>query len=240
MRGLRDDRRWLVVDASGHFLTQRATPRLALIETTLSEETLELAAPGLQSIALPRVVDGVPLEVTVWNDRVRAIPVNPEADHWLSSFLGHAARLVWLPEAERRPVDPRYAAAGDHVSFADAFPLLLTSTASLDDLNRRLTEPLPMDRFRPNVVVDAEDAYAEDSWSRIDFGTAAFRVVKPCARCTITTTDQRTGVRGVEPLRTLAQYRRRGEGVDFGQNLIPEAEGSVRVGADGAVTVRNG
>ncbi|MHB0968730.1 MAG: MOSC domain-containing protein [Thermoanaerobaculia bacterium] len=238
LRGLRDDRRWMIVDESGNFLTQRATPRLALIETALSNDALSLSAPGQSSLQVPRVQDGEPIDVTIWSDRVTAVAVDRDADRWLTSFLGQNVRLVWMPDAVERPVDPEFGAAGDHVSFADAVPLLLTSTASLDDLNRRLAMPLPMNRFRPNVVVDAEVPYAEDTWSRIDFGTAVLRVVKPCARCAITTTDQLTAERGIEPLRTLVQYRRRGNGVDFGQNLIPEAEGALRTGSRATVTVR--
>ncbi len=236
--GLAGDRRWLVVDGAGGFLTQRQLPRLALVHTEpLPDGGLRVSAPGMAplDVAVPEPV--ATTAVRIWRDKVEAVPAAPEADAWLGAFLDSEVSLVHLDDpARRRPIDPDYARPGETVSFADGFPLLLTSTASLDALNALISAgrfpdeaPLPMDRFRPNAVVSGTEPWAEDGWRRVRIGEVAFRVVKPCSRCVITTTDQRTARRGREPLRTLAEHRRFGEKLVFGQNLIPERPGTVRV-----------
>jgi uncharacterized protein YcbX len=170
-------------------------------------------------------------DVTIWRDRVRTVDQGPLAAEWFSSYLRVPARLVRLPDDSVRPVDPQFAVrAGDQVGFADGFPLLLIAEESLDDLNSRLRKPLPMDRFRPNVVVRGGGAYAEDGWAEVRVGQVTCHVVKACARCAITTTDQRTAARGVEPLATLATYRHVPRGVLFGQNLVHSAPGHVAIG----------
>jgi uncharacterized protein YcbX len=170
-------------------------------------------------------------EVGVWDDTVAAVDAGNEAAAWLSGTVGESARLVFMPAGTRRAVDNRYGAPGDQVSFADAYPYLLISRGSLDDLNARLAKPLPMDRFRPNLVVAGCAPYAEDKWRRIRIGPVVFRLVKPCTRCAVTTIDQATGAHdGPEPLRTLAGYRQGEGGVRFGMNLIAEGDGEVRVG----------
>jgi uncharacterized protein YcbX len=229
--GLRYDRRWVVTDPEGVFQTQRTVPRLALLEATVSGGALRLQAPGRRPIELALAPEGGRLvRVRVWNDETRGIPVAPEADAWLTSFLGTASQLVYMPHAVVRAVNPAYGAPGDRVSFADAFPFLMISEASLADLNRRLAVPLPMNRFRPNVVVSGCEPYAEDGWRRFRACGIEFQVAKPCARCVVTTTDQRTLERGPEPLRTLATYRRRGNDVLFGQNAIHRGTGRLTVG----------
>jgi uncharacterized protein YcbX len=162
------------------------------------------------------------MEVQVWQDRCRALLVDPAADAWLSEFLGRPVRLVWMPPETQRRVDPRYALSDDHTGFADGFPFLLISRASLDALNARLQTPVSMERFRPNLVVAGCPPHAEDQWQRLRIGDMEFRVAKPCSRCVIPTIDPDTGVRdpGAEPLRTLSAYRRHQGKVYFGQNLL--------------------
>ncbi|MEM7734262.1 MAG: MOSC N-terminal beta barrel domain-containing protein [Deinococcota bacterium] len=233
-RGLKHDRRWLVVDDAGMFITQRTLPKLALLEPTLAGHHLTLQAPGKKSLALPLTAssNGEQMSVTIWNDTVLARPVSAEADAWLSDFLETPTRLVNLPEASLRPVDPDYAQTDAHniVSFADGFAVLVISEASLADLNSRLDEDLPMNRFRPNLVISGASAYAEDGWTDLHIGEAILRIVKPCVRCVVTTTDQTTLDRGREPLKTLATYRRALGGVIFGQNAVVVKPGKLELG----------
>lgn len=237
--GVRYDRRWMVIDDRGRMITQREEPRMALVETRLEADRLVLAAPRLASLALP--LDPVPgprRRVSIWRDEVEAEDAGVEAAVWITEYLGRDARLVRMPDDAFRPVDPAYAVNADRVSFADGYPFLLISGEALDELNARLDVPLPMNRFRPNLVVRGAGAHAEDGWRRIRIGTIDFHVVKPCARCVITTTDQATGERGKEPLRTLATYRKVDGKVLFGQNLIHAGTGRVRVGDEVEVVER--
>lgn len=243
--GLVHDREFLVVDREGRFFTQRTVPRLALVETRIEAEALVLRAPGLEELRVPWQIDeksAAETTVTIWRDEVRAVDAGEEAGAWFTRALGQPCRLVrrganyarLLPEA-RIPDHARAAIESVPVSFADAFPVLIISEESLADLNHRLDYPLPMDRFRPNLVVRGCPApYAEDTWTAVRVGTAAIlHAGGACERCVTTTIDQQTAVRqGNEPLHTLALYRRaRGGGsVVFGQNIIPQGSGHVRVG----------
>ncbi|MGH7293974.1 MAG: MOSC domain-containing protein, partial [Polyangiaceae bacterium] len=232
-RGLRYDRRWMVVDPDGSFVTQRARPDLARVEVAVdpSSGILNLSTREHPTLQLPLVPDdGAARTVRIWDDEVEAIDGGADAARWISLVLGGAASLVFMPERTSRAVSPRYARGADVVSFADAFPILFTATASLADLNARLERGLPMDRFRPNVVVDGGTPWQEDGWRRVRVGRIGVRVVKGCDRCVVTTVDQRTGERGVEPLRTLATFRQREHKVYFGVNGIPEAPGEIAVG----------
>jgi len=230
-RGLALDRRWMVVDADGRFLTQRQQPRMALIQARVGADgRLQLQAPGMRGIEVALTHARARMAVRVWDDRLLADPVDEAADRWLGEVLGLSCRLVYLPEDVRRPVDPDYAQPADQVGFADGFPFLLISQASLDDLNARLERPVSMLRFRPNLVVTGCEAFAEDGWRRIRIGDLSFRVAKPCSRCVIPTIDIETGEKGREPLQTLQGYRRRGHRVYFGQNLIHDGPGTLRVG----------
>jgi hypothetical protein len=236
-RGLDGDRRWMLVDGEGTFLSQRSHPRLALIDVAATDQGLRLAAPDQPPIDVPRPNGSEATRpVTVWGDDVDAALATDAAHAWCSEFLCADVQLVFMPDASRRAVDADYAVRdNDIVSFADGYPLLLTTTASLADLNDRLSgEALPMDRFRPNVVIDGTDPWAEDAWRRVRIGNVVFRSVKPCGRCAVTTTDQQTAARGTEPLTTLATFRRDADTgkVYFGWNLIPEAPGRLRVGDD--------
>lgn len=228
--GLEDDRRWMVVDREGGFITQREVPEMALISTRLEGEGLVLQAPGLPPVAVGRPAERAGrVNVKVWGDRCEARYCGDEVEGWLSGFLGRSCRLVYMADGEVRRVDPRYARPVDRTAFSDGFPLLLISEASLNDLNRRLATPLPMIRFRPNLVVTGCEPYAEDGWSLIRIGGISLRVVKPCARCKITTVDPYTAETGSEPLKTLSGYRRQGNKVLFGQNLLHDAEGELCV-----------
>lgn len=231
-RGIVGDREYMVVDANHGFLTQREMPRMALVVPRLVEGALELSADGMPSLTVPGDAHDAFTRVTVWNDTCDAIDQGQDAAAWLSTFLEYPCRLVHFPDGAKRRADIEYASPDDEVGFADGFPFLLTTEASLADLNRRLASPLPMNRFRPNIVVDGRVGFEEDGWSRIGIGEVTFRVAKPCARCPITTVDQATAAMGKEPLRTLATFRRvDGEGVMFGQNLLHDGPGVLRVGA---------
>ena len=230
-RGIAFDRSWMVVTPDGTFLTQRQAPRLALVAPSVRADHLSVRASGMPPLALSLQGAGEPTEVVVWRDRCAAIDQGVEAAAWFSAVVGRACRLVRLDDRWVRPVDPTYAVATDQVGFADGFPFLLAAEASLADLNRRLPTPVPMDRFRPNLVIAGAAPYAEDRWRRIRIGELQFRVAKPCARCVTTTVDQDRGVvNGPEPLATLARYRLRGTGAMFGQNLLHDGPGRLQVG----------
>jgi uncharacterized protein YcbX len=240
--GIVGDRRFMVVDADGRFLSQRTLPRMARIETALSTEVLTLSSENAGRIEIPRASnpDAAARSVSVWkSEGLLAEDCGESAAGWLSTFLSTPCRLVRIGEKFRRPIlKPDVGGPGDVVSFADSCPFLVIGQASLDDLNDRLVgqgeAAVPMNRFRPNLVVSGAAAYAEDGWSRFRIGPVTFHSGGPCARCVITTTDQVTAIRGKEPLRTLAQYRRDAADptdVNFGQNLVHETkEGRLRVG----------
>jgi uncharacterized protein len=237
--GLRHDRRWMLVDGAGGFVSQRRHPRMALVSTRLTPEGLIVSAPGMPDLEVPlEGEDGERVDVEVWGDRQRGAAVSEEADRWFSGFLDVPRRLVRKPDDDVRPVGSVYAREGDQTSFADAFSLLVISEASLEDLNGRLERPVPMNRFRPNLVVRGCGPYAEDGWGEARIGGAAFRVAEPCSRCAVTTVDQKTGRRSKEPLRTLATYRRSGGEIWFGRNLIHTSLGAVRIGDPVEVTPR--
>ena len=236
-RGIVGDRRWMVVDETGGFLTQRDHHRMALVRPRpIANGLLELSAPGMPPLTVAPSIGHDRVDVSIWTDRCVAIDEGPSAAEWLSGFLEVRCRLVRFPDDAKRRVDPDYAGPNDEVGFADGFSFLLASCASLDDLNRRLAAPLPMNRFRPNIVVSGGEAFEEDRWKRIYIDGITFAVVKPCARCVTTTVDQQTGEASREPLRTLATFRNvAGRGVMFGQNLIHGQSGTLHVGAEVAV-----
>lgn len=245
--GFVGDRRFMVVSAvDGKFFTQRTHPRMALIGTALTKDDLILSAPHHGSVTVGRALRPTVRDkprparlVTVWKSTVTADDCGDEPAGWLSDFLGLPLRLVRMGDSYQRPIVKPTAQPGDVVSFADACPLLVISEASLDDLNDRLAarheEPLPMNRFRPNLVVTGCAPYAEDTWTRIRIGDVVLRNAGLCARCPVTTTDQETAERGKEPLKTFATYRRDPvdpTDVNFGVNLIHETKrGILRVGA---------
>lgn len=237
-RGPAGDRRWLVVDADARFVTARQRTEMVGIRAVPEDEGLHLDAPGMPPLHVPTPPPDAPrLEVAIWRDAVSAQRCDARADAWLSRYLGMPARLVHMDAAAARAVDPAFARPGDEVSFADAYPLLVISQAALEALNARLETPVPMARFRPNLVVDGSAPHAEDGWRRVRIGGIEFDAVKPCTRCVFTTVDPATMTRDPdgEPLRTLATYRRAPEGsglsgVLFGMNLIPRGAGTLRRG----------
>ena len=237
-RGIVHDREFMIVDANRRFLTQREQPRFALIRPDRTDSTLTLQAPGMSRFVL-EPTDGVRYPVTIWRDCVMAADQGDRVAEWLSEYVGATCRLVRMPDDVVRPVDPDFATtAADEVGFVDGYPALLISEESLADLNARLAQALPMNRFRPNIVVSgAGQPFAEDTWAEIRIGELGFSAVKACARCITTTTDQATAERGPEPLATLAVYRRVARGVLFGQNLIHASPGHIAVG-DGVEVVR--
>lgn len=232
-RGLAHDRRWMIVDGNGRFITGRQRPATVLIRATPEVEGLRLEAPGQAAtrVAFPQA-DAPRVRVTVWDDEVQAPDAGDAAATWLSGVLGCEARLVAMDAAAARAVDPARAQPGDEVSFADGYPLLLISQGALDGLNARLAAPLPMLRFRPNLVVEGAVAHAEDGWKRLRIGEVEFEGVKPCVRCVFTTVDPEAGAfdPSGEPLRTLKTYRRGPKGITFGMNLIARGSGTLRVG----------
>jgi uncharacterized protein YcbX len=235
-RGLEHDRRWMIVDPEGVFVTQREAPSLARVAVAIEEDALVLSLPERGEVRVPLTprsthVSRARMRVRVWKSEVEAVDCGEPAAHWLGAWLQRPVRLVAMPDDVERQVSLEHALPGDIVGFADGFPLLLTTTASLDDLNARLASPVPMDRFRPNIIVDGTSPWEEDGWKRVHIGGVPLRVAKPCARCSVPTVDQGTGERtGAEPLATLATFRQRGHAVLFGQNLIPDAAGTLAVG----------
>ena len=238
--GLAGDRRWVLIDDGGKVVTQRQQPRLALAAAELVPGGgVRLSAPDRAPLTVPVPRPGEAIPVDIFGEKVDAVLAEDAAAHaWCSDYLGVQVRLVHMDDpAVRRPVDPDFARPGETVSFADGFPLLLTTLASLDALNSLISQgahpaegPLPMNRFWPNVVVAGTAAWAEDDWSLIAIGEVTFRVPKMCGRCVVTTTDQSTAVRGKEPLMTLARHRHIGGMLVFGQNLVPLTPGTIRVG----------
>lgn len=229
--GLRHDRRWMVVDTRGAMLSQRTHPRLALVRPSMGDDTLRIEAIGLPALELPvRPGSGVSTIVAIWGDACSAVWTGERAAAWFSDLLDTDCGLVYMPDSTVRPTDQDHAPGAYRVSFADAFAFLLLSEESLADLNGRLETPLPMNRFRPNLVIAAGEAFGEDRMTTFRIGDVGFRVVKPCDRCVLTTTDQETAERGLEPLRTLATYRRRNGKVLFGQNVVHDGTGRLSVG----------
>jgi uncharacterized protein YcbX len=239
--GLTGDRRFLVVDPDGRFITQRTVPRMALVSTSLSGGLLNLSAEGAGaiSVSIPSAPSAPTLPVNVWSHvGLLAEDCGEEVAAWLGDVIQTPCRLVLAGAAFHRPVTRDEARPGDRFSFADGAPLLVTTIASLDDLNRRIVAAggalVPMDRFRPNIVLEGTEPFAEDHWTGLDIAGVRFRATGPCDRCIVTTTDQLTGQRGKEPLKTLATFRRDPQepsSVLFGLNLIQESKsGSVTVG----------
>lgn len=255
-KGFRYDRRFMLVTPSGNFITQRTNSHMALIEVAIDQHAQDATLRVWHRnqpedvLTLPLTVSpdttGDTMSVSIWDsENVPAVLVSEEADRWFSTVLDLPCRLVFMPDATRRTVDPAY----DHpdeqgqasvVSFADGYPYLLIGQASLDDLNRRLPAPVEMLRFRPNIIVSGSTPYDEDAWQQFRIGELDFYGVKPCARCVLTTIDPATGQKGREPLHTLSTYRQWKHKILFGQNVLPGpgSSGLVRVGQPVAVVSR--
>jgi len=234
-RGPAGDRRFMIVDERGLFVTQRDVPRLALITAELSETTLTLRAPAAETFALDLTLSrSERRQVQVWRSHVDALFMGAEVGRWVSNAIGLKVSLVHMDANAVRFASEAFAAPDTQVSFADGYPILLLSEASLDHLNEQLARaseaPVPMNRFRPNVVVSGVEPHAEDTWTSFRVGDVTFDVVKPCERCRVTTIDQATAISSKEPLRTLATYRRRDNVITFGQNVVHRRQGTLRVG----------
>lgn len=221
-RGFADDRRWMLVDDRGQFYTQRDYPHFAEWIAHCEGDRLSIRHRRYadRQLVLPqaRPETGSLLNVSIWEDTVAALAVSDQADRWLSTHLGIACRLVYMPPQSVRPIDPDYAQPGEVVSFADGFPFLITNTASLRELSRRLGRPISMNRFRPNIVIEAAAPFAEDDWQQLRIGRELFRLPKPCGRCQVVTVDQETGEKSPDVLSELARFRKRGNKVIFGMN----------------------
>lgn len=229
--GFAHDREFVIATPAGRFMTQREFPRMALIQPHITDSTLTLSAPTMQPLSLPIIQQGDPQAVTVWRSTVQAIDQGNGAAQWLSQFLQAELRLFTMQAGVERKINPAFAqGSNDIVSFADGYSILVIAQASLDNLNSKLAEPMPMTRFRPNIVVTGCDHHAPDRWRHITIGNIPMTGAKPCARCAVTTVDPSTGIKGKEPLTTLATYRKFPNGVMFGMNLIQHKLGTLTVG----------
>ena len=232
-KGLLHDRRWMLVDENGVFMTQRWVPKMALFKVSMAG-TFDSAefrvVHGSDTITLPARPEGFGERATIWDDTVTVVEPSAEHSAWFSEHLSMNCRLVYFPESHARPVDPQYSFNDEHVSLADAYPFLIIGQSSLNDLNDRLEHPLPMNRFRPNLVFTGGLPYEEDRWREFSIGNNRFVGVKPCARCILTTINQDTAEQGKEPLRTLARYRSRNNKIYFGQNAVAVDHGEIKKG----------
>ena len=231
-RGFEHDRRWMLVDAKNRFITQREFPELVFFRTAILGNNICITDKRDNcSINIPLVTNGgETIVVDIWDDRCEAICMDQPISDWFSERLLQSVRMVYMPDQSRRPVDPAFAENGELTSFSDGYPVLIIGEASLQDLNRRLETPITMDRFRPNIVFKGELPFVEDGFLEIFSGDVQFRAVKPCARCILTTTDQESGLRSPEPLKTLSVYRKLNNKIYFGQNLLVLKTGSIQVG----------
>lgn len=232
--GLRYDRRWMLVDSNNRFITQRQQARMCLIVTALSHQRLQLTAPGMTAmkVDMHALLSSTlsKTKVEVWRDECEAYDCGDDAASWLSQFLDVECRLMYFPDDSLRRLDPDYATANDKTAFSDGFPFLLTTEASLADLNGRMEQSISMRRFRPNIVLKGCSAFDEDNWRLIRIGEVTFRVAKPCSRCGIPNLDPETAQQGQEPSRTLISYRRQDGKILFGQNLIADNPGEIKLG----------
>ena len=228
--GIEMDRRFMIVDDQNRFVTQRTHPELTRFSVSVNNLLNIKDNRTGGSISTEIVQDGKGVIVTIWDDQCEAVLQGSEVNAWLSELLDGDFRLVYMNSLDARPTDPDFSAKGDHVSFADGYPILLTNERSLELLNSKLETPIGMDRFRANFVIDGDVPFEEDNWQRIRIGEVELKVVKPCARCQVITTDQNTGERSKEPLRTLSTFREVNNRVLFGVNAIPVNSGTVSVG----------
>lgn len=233
IKGLLLDRRWMLVDKDGLFMSQRTFHQMALLQVEVEFDGLKVSHKQD-----PTLNHRIPFEpetdeffsVTIWQDTVIGQVVSATSNRWFSQVLGIPCQLVFMPQSTQRQISETYRVNDETVSFADAMPFLVIGQKSLDDLNQKLSVPLPINRFRPNFVVAGGEAFIEDQWDRLKIGECIFKVTKPCARCVMITVDQATAIKGKEPLKTLASYRTKDNKVLFGQNMIALTTGTVKVG----------
>jgi uncharacterized protein YcbX len=228
-KGLQHDRRWMLMDENNVFLTQRIHHRMALFRMDFANEGFLVSYEG-DSVVISAGVEGSPVRAKIWEDEVTVQEVSSAHSDWFSRRLGLPCKLVAFPEQNDRPVDVRYRVGDDHVSLADAYPLMMIGRSTLDDLNQRMKIPLPMNRFRPSIVFTGGEPFEEDHWDKFTMNNLRFAGVKLCKRCVLITIDQATGIKGIEPLATLSTYRKKDNGVYFGQNVIPLDLGQISIG----------
>ena len=230
-KGLQYDRRWMLVDENGIFMTQRVHPTMALFKVsweqsqfviTYKESSINLTLNSLSANASE--------QVKIWNDTVHGVEVSPEHNAWFSEKLGVPCRLIYFPEENPRPVDPEYNVNKENVSLADGYPFLIIGQCSLNNLNSRLGNAIPMNRLRPNFVFSGGEPHEEDSWRNFSIGNIKFVGVKPSERCILINVDQETAQKGMEPLKTLSTYRKKDNKIYFGQNVVALDIGRVSVG----------
>lgn len=229
-KGFQFDRRYMLVDESGTAITQRTHPHMALFRLTMDGEQLTVRIND-EVVQIPMApTTGAELKANVWNDTITAIEPDVQLSAWFTKHMRTNCKLLFFPENNPRPVDGTYDDKGNHVSLADAFPFLIIGQSSLDELNRRLAEPVSMRRFRPNIVFGGGAPFDEDTWSEFRIGPGKFKAVKACARCILTTVDPDTGIKGPEPLKTLATFRKQNNNILFGQNVLAVKASEINVG----------
>lgn len=240
-KGFKNDRRWMLVDTAGKFFTQRELPSMALLQTAITGEGLYVyhKNDSDKNISIPFLSSPASIKkVQVWDDTCDAWSYDASINAWFSELLGTTCELVYMPEDTKRMVDMAYAKNNETTSFSDGYPFLIIGQSSLDELNSRVTIPLAMNRFRPNIVFTAGEPHIEDGWKHFSINGIEFFGVKTCGRCVVTTIDQQTAVAGKEPLKTLASYRTVDNKIKFGMNLLHKGEGTVSVGQE--IVVQNG
>lgn len=234
-RGLQYDRRWMLIDESNQMITQRNFHNMALIRMEIEDEQMVLrqSAKDSEVLKIPlQIHDGVSVNASVWNDQVKLIWPQLNADEWFSDLLKTHCRLVYMPDDSPRQVDPKYVSKSMNTSLSDGYPFLLANTTSLIDVSQKSGIKPEMERFRPNLVVKTQEPFEEDQWKRITIGNISFRLVKPCARCVMVTIDQNTGKAGKEPVKSMSTYRKVDNKILFGQHAIAETFGRIRIGGE--------
>lgn len=226
-KGFKFDRRWMLVDEQGVFITQRKHPELSKIDVELQSNSIIVSCIDAEKTSVPlELQSGDLMKVTVWGSTVDAIKASDEINNWFSNATGMKCSLVYMPENASRLINSKNETT---VSFADGYPYLVLGQPSMDDLNNRMEKALPTHRFRPNIVFSGETPYDEDQWDKFTIGEVKFIGIKPCVRCIFTTIDQETGESGKEPLKTLSTYRNNGKGVILGLNAIAKSYGEIKV-----------
>jgi uncharacterized protein len=239
--GFKYDRRWMLIDENNIFLSQRTHPQMALLQPTETKEGIVVTHKNnpLQSINIPFYNEGKStIQVTIWDDVCEAVEVSTLCSNWFSEMLQINCKLVYMPDETKRLVDKRYAANNEVTSFSDGYPILIIGQASLDTLNTKLDHPIPMNRFRPNIVFTGGHAHIEDEMESFTINDINFLGVKPCARCVMTTIDQQNIEKGKEPLKTLATYRTKNNKIYFGQNILQQQNGHITIGEDIHIVTR--
>lgn len=236
--GLSFDRRYMLIDNEGQFVTGRTHPQLTQIDVQFSQKTLHLNAPKMPSLIIdPAQFSTQMVDAEIWTDNVSSQHCHADYDQWFSDYLQHECRLVFFSENSQRHVKNRET----QVAFADGYPLLLINQASVELLNAKLENPVSALHFRPNIVIKGDFPFVEDSWAHIKIGEVEFEVSKPCSRCLFTNVDPKTGLASEEePLSTLASFRYNDGDIDFGQNLIPLNQGMIRAGDEVQVLATKG